>query len=242
MNNIIAAMRLSGARRLTLAFGVCLATTGACSPQPSGLVGPTPLHRVGSIDATYLESTTGSVPVGHHSVSYLGTATSGDLSVAMWAVTENGCTSTSAMVSSGTAAVSASNGGGKGGTNCNGMSHIAFQDFVGTSAALRLPGGAPYVDGARFSTLTSVPACSSYNCLGTVYGQYYGASRPDGPGNWIKYSTINGETVTLAKGFTHIFAVTFTCASTEETSIDAAIKSGTLVAKARVRAPRCIRS
>ena len=173
--------------------------------------------------------------IGHHTVNYWGTTDNLDgTSTATWAVTENGCDTISSSL---TTAFSRDNngkekggrkGGSKGGTNCNSMSHIAFSDFLCRAADLVWPD----VTGEElYWTVTDAAGCDGVFCLETVYQPNYGSSRPDGPGDWIKFSnhTTDPQTVQLEAGYTHVFSITFrdsgsyiidqqSCTPTEDTS------------------------
>jgi len=190
--------------------------------------------------------------VGHHGVDYLGTMVNADgTSTALWAVTEHGCdgTSVDAPVSSSPQGNGKGNGrgggggGGKGGTNCNSMSHIAFSDFLCDPAHLLWPDGS----GAElFWTVMDIVECvdGTYSCLSTVYKPNYGASRPDGAGDWIKYSNNTGgdpPTVQLETSFTHVFAITFVDGGQYvlDATINAAIKIGRTVVVEPVDGPSC---
>jgi hypothetical protein len=191
------------------------------------------------------------VEIGHHTVRYLGTSFDGGTATARWAVTENGCDSSTTSALGGPIDINSRRAGG--GTNCNSMSHIAFADFLCDPADLLSP-DAPGTE--LFWTQIDVPACigGTLACRETVYQPGYGASRPDGPGDWIKFSTHNTEpkTVQLAKGFTHVFAVAFRDSGQylyDDPSgapvkdprkvTNAAIKVGKVVVIGVVQAPAC---
>ena len=216
----------------------CVALVTACGHETPDVAGPGAGARIG-VRAAPVVSVQSAALLAHHSVTYLGTATANGVSTARWAVTEHGCGSAALVPRLASSMTGASTAAARKGTGCNSMSHIAFEDFVGSSPRLLLQSG-PYIDGTIFSTITDSPPCltGAFTCLSTVYGQFYGASRPDGPGNWIKFSTVNGETVALAAGKTHVFAILFSCTYTEGTTV-VAIKSGNVVVKGSVPAPRC---
>ena len=172
------------------------------------------------------------VEIDHHTVDYLGTVNNGDgSSTAFWAVTENGCAVASSR---------ARGGGGGGGkppkNNCNSMSHFAVSDFLCDDADLVWP-----LHGELFHTVI-VPDCANYTCLETVYKFNTGRSKPDGPGDWFKYSnhTSDPQTVQLEKGSTHVFTVQFYNGGRyDEGMVTAAIKSGKKVPTGLVGGPTC---
>ena len=184
------------------------------------------------ISSTLLMNSIGfTVEVDHHTVDYLGKVDNLDgSSTALWAVTENGCAETTTTTV--TAQRGKGGGGGGGGgkpekENCNSMSHFAVSDFLCDEADLLWP-----QVGLLYTTITDAPGCgTTYNCLETVYNPGIGRSKPDGPGNWIKYSnhTSEPQTAQLAVGQTHVFGVTFYDDGryiVGEDAVHAAIKSG----------------
>lgn len=194
------------------------------------------------------------VEVGHHTVHYLGTTHSvtDDISTASWAITENGCADSSTL--SAEPRVAGGNekgngkgkGGGKGGTNCNSMSHAAFSDFLCNSADLVWPDATGEL---LYETVTNEPECDEetgqYECQHTYYQPNYGPSRPDGPGDWIKFSnhTSDPQTEQLSAGSTHIFAISFDNFVGEEyfeSEINVAIKIGKTVVIGVAPGPSCL--
>ena len=197
--------------------------------------------------------------IGHHTVNYWGTISNWDgTSTATWAVTENGCDTSSSSLT--TAFASDNNGKGKGkggrkeGTNCNSMSHIAFSDFLCDPSDLVWPDG---TGEELYWTDIDAAECDSVThfCLETVYRPNYGSSPPDGPGDWIKFSnhTTDPQTVQLEAGYTHVFSITFedggnyiidqqSCTPTDDTCIvtHAAVKIGRTVVIGEVQAPGCL--
>lgn len=191
------------------------------------------------------------VPVGHHTVDYLGSVDNHDgTSTAFWAVTENGCDAGSSSFIDTSVGGENTNGngkgggrgGGKGGTNCNSMSHAAFSDFLCYSSDLVWPDG---TGEQLYWTVTDIEECinDTYACEGTVYKPNYGASRPDGPGDWVKFSnhTTEPETKQLSKGKTHVFDITFRDQGdyVHDGQIHIAIKIGRTVVIGDVTGPTC---
>lgn len=189
------------------------------------------------------------VDVGHHTVHYLGTSDNGPISTAAWAITENGCADSSALSAEPRAAggngkgggKGGGNGGGKDGKNCNSMSHAAFADFLCNPSALVWPDS---TGEQLYETVTDEQEClnGQYTCLHTYYQPNYGASRPDGPGDWIKFSnhTSDPQTGQLSVGNTHVFAISFYNSGYDpdgETHV--AIKIGKTVVIGLVPAPSC---
>jgi hypothetical protein len=173
------------------------------------------------------------VEIDHHKVVYLGTADNGDgSSTAFWAVTENGC------------AIASSRARGRGGgggkppkDNCNSMSHFAVSDFLCDDADLVWP-----LHGELFYTVIVLDYCAYSTCLETVYKFNTGRSKPDGPGDWFKYSnhTSDPQTVQLEKDLTHVFTVQFYNGGRyDEGMVTAAIKSGKKVPTGLVGGPAC---
>lgn len=195
--------------------------------------------------------------IGHHTVNYWGTIFNLDgTSTATWAVTENGCDTSSSSLT--TAFASDNNGkgkgGGKGGTNCNSMSHIAFSDFLCDASDLVWPEG---TGEELYWTVIDAAECDNVThfCLETVYQPNYGSSPPDGPGDWIKFSyhRTDPQTVQLEAGYTHVFSLTFwddgsyeyddpSGAPRDDPSLvtNAAVKIGRTVVIGIVQAPRCV--
>ena len=133
------------------------------------------------------------------------------------------------------------NGGGKDGTNCNSMSHAAFSDFLCDPSALVWPDG---TGDQLYETIIDEPECldGQYTCLHTYYKPNYGASKPDGPGDWIKFSnhTSDPETEQLTAGNTHVFAISFYNTGYDpDGEAHAAIKIGKTVVIGVVPAPSC---
>lgn len=190
------------------------------------------------------------VEVGHHTVHYLGTTNNGEISIASWAITENGCAdssilSTEPSVAGGNGKGNGKGGGGKDGNNCNSMSHAAFKDFLCDPTDLVWPD----VTGERlYETVTNEPECDEetgqYECQHTYYQPNYGPSRPDGPGDWIKFSnhTSDPQTEQLTTGNTHIFDISFynnLGEDYDEGEAYVAIKIGKTVVLGLVSGPSC---
>jgi hypothetical protein len=170
-----------------------------------------------------------SAKVGHHTVYYLGAVynSSGNSTTARWVVRDDGCGS------------NLINGRkGNGGTGCNSMSHVAFKDFLNSADDLLHPVNGDYYNDACIG----IYACNNLNletsnCRETIYTTYFGLSKPDGPGKWIKYSTKNGYTVQLQANQTQVFHMILKGNYTGEAAVNVAIKSGNSVAFGSVLGP-----
>jgi hypothetical protein len=118
------------------------------------------------------------------------------------------------------------------------MSHVAFQDFLSSADELLHPADGDYYNDACIG----IYACNNLNletsnCRQTIYSAYYGLSKPDGPGKWIKYSTKNGVTVQLQANQTQVFHMILMGNYTGEAAVNVAIKSGNNVAIGSVLGP-----